>query len=82
MLEQVAIVAGDEGGAAPVVDQGENGGAAGGVEIVGRLVEQENVGRIQPQAGDGDARALAAAEALDGAGEVLFGQVDFRKASP
>ena len=38
----------------------------GDVEIVGGLVEQQQVGRLQHQAGDQDARLLAAGEAGDG----------------
>ena len=79
MFEQVAVVAGNEGGAAPLVDEGEDRCAAGAVEIVGGFVEQEDVRRFEPEPGDGDARALAAAEAADGAGEVAFGEIDLRQ---
>ncbi|GGB57082.1 hypothetical protein GCM10011503_01840 [Henriciella pelagia] len=51
--------------AGPGPDEVINGRAAGGVEIVGRLIEQEEVHLIQKQAGHGKARAFAAAERCD-----------------
>jgi hypothetical protein len=79
MFEQVAVVAGDESRTAPFVDESEDGGPSRCVEIVGRLVEQENVGRFQPETGDRNARAFTAAEAADLAGKIAFGQVYFRE---
>jgi len=50
----------------------------GDVEVVGGLVEDEHVGRLQHEAGDEDAGALAAAEALDGLVELLAGEEEAR----
>ena len=46
----------------------------GNVEIVGGLVEQEDVGGLEHEAGDEDAGALASAEAADGLVELLGGE--------
>jgi len=69
-------MADDDGGAAPVPQQGGHRLAAIGIEIVGRLVEQDDVGLGQDQPGERQAGALAAAERVEAAlgGEV--GQPD------
>ena len=43
----------------------------GDVEVVGGLVEQEDVGGLKHEAGDEDAGALSATEAADGLVELL-----------
>ena len=53
-------MAGDQHAAAPVLHQRRDRRAAGGVEIVGRLIQQQKVRRLQLQAGNPDPGPLPA----------------------
>ncbi len=62
-FEQCAIMAGDQQAAAPARDPAFDGGPTFGVEIVGRFVEQQQVGLGDRQPGHADPRPLAAGQA-------------------
>jgi hypothetical protein len=65
IVEEVAIV-GDEDDVARIVDQMLlQPGDALGVEVVGRLVEQQDVGLFEQQLGQRDAALLAAGQIVD-----------------
>ena len=49
---------------------------AGDVEVVRRLVEQQQVGRVDEQLGERDPRPLAAAKAVDRLLEILVVEAD------
>ena len=51
----------------------------GNIQIVGRLVEQQNVGRLQHQFGDEHSRPLAAGEIADGLIQLLAGKQKARR---
>ena len=61
-LEELAVVADDEQGARPGGHEVVDACATGPVEVVGGLVEQQDVGAGQEQAGDGQAGELTARE--------------------
>jgi hypothetical protein len=76
-VEHVAVV-GDEDERAGVFEQALFEDLEGGdVEVVGGLVEQEDVGGFEHEFGDEDAGALAAAEPFDGLVELLAGEEEF-----
>ena len=71
-VEEEAVVRHDQRGAAELLlEIGFQPLDAGEVEVVGGLVEEEQVGLAEEKAREGEARALAAAEDGDGAGEFL-----------
>ncbi len=73
-VEQITVV-GDQDERALEFEQGFFEDLEGGnVEVVGGLVEQENVGGLKHEARDEDAGALASAEAADGLVELLGGE--------
>jgi hypothetical protein len=77
-VEHVAVV-GDEDERSLELEQGFFEDLEGGdVEVVGGLVEHEQVGGLQHEARDEDAAALAAAEALDGLVELVAGEEELR----
>jgi hypothetical protein len=76
-VEHVAVV-GDEDEGSLEFEEGFFEDLEGGdVEVVGGLVEHEEVGGLEHKAGDEDAAALAAAEALDGLVELVAGEEEF-----
>ena len=73
-VEQITVV-GDEDERALEFEQSFFEDLEGGnVEVVGGLVEEEDVGGLKHEAGDEDAGALASAEAADGLVELLGGE--------
>ena len=64
-LDEVAVVADDDERAGPGVEQVLERGQGVDVEVVGRLVEQQDVGLAHQQAHQLQAPALAAGEVLD-----------------
>ena len=81
VVEEVAVV-GDDEDRALVGDQVLlQPGDGLGVEVVGRLVEEEDVGGLEQELAEGDAALLAAGEGVDGgvvggAAQGLHGDVD------
>ena len=69
-VEQVAIVRDQDQGAGEFGEAVFEDLEGGDVEIVGGLVEQQDVGGLEHEAGDQDAGLLAAGEAGDGAIEL------------
>ena len=61
-FQQRAIVARDDDTALPAFEQRRHSGAAPGIEIVGRLVQQQHVRRLDHEPRQRHARAFAAAE--------------------
>jgi len=49
------------------------------IQIVGRLVQEEDVGGLEHQLSDLDARLLAAGEAPDGLDQLLAREEEFRR---
>ena len=66
LVEQVEVVADDEQGAPVVAQEVEQPVAGVGVEVVGGLVEQEQVAAAEQDAGQLEAPALAAGERAEG----------------
>jgi len=64
-LQQRAVMAGDENAALPAFEQPRHGLPAIGVEIVGGLVQQQQVRRLDQEARQRQARSLAAAQRGD-----------------
>ena len=62
VVEEVAIVRHGDDGARIVLQEPLEPGDRFGVEVVGRLVEQQQVGRLQQQPAQRDAAPLAAGE--------------------
>ena len=60
VVEEVAIVGDGDDRARVVLEEALEPGDRFGVEMVGRLVEQQQVGRLQQQPAQRDAAALAA----------------------
>ena len=60
VVEEVAIVRDGDDRAGIVLEEALEPGDRFGVEMVGRLVEQQQVGRLQQQPAQRDAAALAA----------------------
>ncbi len=75
-LKQVAVVAGDDAAALPALKQLRHRLAPVGVEVVGGLVQQQHVRRLDQQAGQRHARSLAAAERRDRTVERQGGEAD------
>lgn len=73
-FEQRAIVAGHQRPAAPLCQQLRDRIASRRVEIVRRLVQQQQVGRVDQQSGNGDPHALPATEAGQQALRIECGQ--------
>jgi hypothetical protein len=73
-VEEVAVVGDDEDGALRPLYEGLQPLYSLQVEVVGRLVKQDQVGLLEEQAGKGDAALLAARERADGALPVLRGE--------
>ncbi len=65
-IEQVAVVGDQHQGAGEIGEAVFEDFEGGNVEVVGGLVEQQDVGGLQHEAGDQDARLLAAGEAGHG----------------
>ena len=65
VVEEVAVVGDGDDGARVVAEEALEPRDRLGVEVVGRLVEQQQVGPLQQQAAQGDAPALAAGERRD-----------------
>ena len=65
VVEEVAVVGDRDDGAAIVGEEPLEPGHRLGVEVVRRLVEQQQVGRLQQQPAERDATALAARERAD-----------------
>ena len=65
VVEEIAIVRDGDDGAGVVLEEALEPGDRFGVEMVGRLVEQQQVGRLQQQAAQRDAAALAARQRRD-----------------
>ena len=81
VVEEVAVVGDDQDGAGVGDQVLLQPGDGLGVEVVGRLVEQQDVGVLQQQLAEGDAALLAAGEGVDGgvvgrAAQRLHGDVD------
>ncbi len=55
-------MAGDDHATAPALEQLSHGFAAIGVKVVGGLVQQQHIRRLDQQAGEGHACSFAAAE--------------------
>ena len=62
-----------QGAAAPAFQQGADGVAAIGVEVVGRLVQHQHVRRVDQQPGQGQAGGLAAAQRAERPAQVEIG---------
>ena len=65
VVEEVAVVRDGDDGARIVLEEALEPGDRLGVEVVGRLVEQQQVGRLQQQPAQRDAAPLAARERRD-----------------
>ena len=65
VVEEVAVVGDGDDRALVLVEVTLEPGDRLGVEVVGRLVEEQEVGRLEEQAAQGDAAALAAGELGD-----------------
>ena len=65
VVEEVAVVRDRDDGSEIVLEEPLQPGHRLGVEMVGRLVEQQQVGRLQQQPAEGDAPALAAGQRGD-----------------
>ena len=65
VVEEVAVVGDDQDGAGVIAQVALQPGDAFGVEMVGRLVEQQQLGLLQQQPAERDAAALAAGELGD-----------------
>ncbi len=65
VVEEVAVVGDDQDGAGIIAQMAFQPVHALGVEMVGRLVEQQQVGLIEQQPAERDAAALAARELGD-----------------
>ncbi len=74
LAQEFAVVADDKGAAAPVAQQVGHRGAAIGIEVVGWLVEQQDVGLLEQQGGERQSGALASAQRADRTGELERGQ--------
>ena len=79
LLQQHAVMACDRAAALPARQQLRHRFAAVGVEIVGGLVEQQQVGRLDQQPGQRNTRALAAAERSDRSVQRQGRQAGFRQ---
>src|SRR6185437_15031636 len=79
VAQQVTVVAHDQRAIGPGAKQIGDGGAAIGIEIVGRLVKQQDVGLFEQQGGQREARTLAAAQGVDAAAEIEGGQAQLRQ---
>ncbi len=73
-IEQIAVVRDEDQGAGEFEQRFLQNLKRGDIEVVGGLVEDEHVGGLKHEAGDEDAGALAAAEALDRLIELLAGE--------
>src|SRR5690606_16946011 len=73
-LEELAVVADHDEGAAVGGHDVVHTGARRSVEVVGRLVEQEYVGPLQQECGQAELHALAAGELPDAPIEDVLGQ--------
>ena len=73
-LEQLDVVADDDEPAAVAGEEAAQPGDRVGVEVVGRLVEQQRLGVGEQDAGQLDAAALAAGEGAQRLGEHAVGQ--------
>ncbi len=73
-VDEVAVVRDEEDGAGELFDGVEEHVFGAHVEVVGRLVEQEEVGGRDEHAGEGVAVALAAGEHAEGLEDVVAGE--------
>ena len=71
-VQEVAVVADDEQGALPGLQRGFEPLDGFHVEVVGGLVEDEQVGLLQQEAGEKGASLLSAAEMREGQGQVIL----------
>ena len=81
VVEEVAVVGDDQNGARIIAQMAFQPVHALGIEMVGRLVEQQQVGRIEQQPAERDAAALAAGElvhvgVVGRAAQRVHGEVD------
>ena len=87
VVEEVAVVRHHDEGALELLEEGLDPGDGFGVEVVGGLVEEEDVGVGDEQAAHGDAALLAAGEVAGlgvrgGAAEGLHGQLHLMVEAP
>ncbi len=80
-IEQIAVVRDEDQGAGEFEQRFLENLERGDIEVVGWLVEDEHVGWLKHEAGDEDAGALAAAEALYRLIELLAGEQKTRRVS-
>lgn len=75
-LDEVAVVADDDEGAGPAVEDVFQLGQGLDVQVVRRLVEEEDVGLVHQEAEDLQAAALTAGEVADRRPLLLLGEAE------
>ncbi len=75
-VEEVAVVGDDQAGAGPSSQEAFQPLQHLQIEVVGRLVEEEQIRVGEEGLGEGNAGLLAAAEAVDRLGELSFGEAE------
>ncbi len=76
-VEHIAVVGNEDEGSLEFEEGFFEDFEGGDVEVVGGLVEHEEIGGLEHKASDEDAAALATAEALDGLVELVAGEEEF-----